>query len=167
MQILTQMFQLKFEQNIDRVMFHAFPPSCAVLSAILRDEYLTSAVRTKDGDKAGSNQTLVRDLVHFNLDLTPNSLKFLTSKMADSDPLDMYVSIPAPSESSIIRNFLRKAILKLQDHLSQLDRCKILDQRHMRCSRRSKSTNQRIATVVKKTCAGQGCGFKPTTVVIR
>ena len=62
MQILTQMFQLK---------------------------YLTSAVRTKDGDKAGRNQTLVRDLVHFNLDLTPNSLKFLTSKMADSDPLDM------------------------------------------------------------------------------
>ena len=29
-------------------------PSRAVLSAILRDEYLTSAVRTKEGDKAGS-----------------------------------------------------------------------------------------------------------------
>ena len=36
------------------VMF--FSPSRAVLSAILRDEYLTSAVRTKEGDKAGSNQ---------------------------------------------------------------------------------------------------------------
>ena len=31
-------------------------PSRAVLSAILRDEYLTSAVRTNQGDKAGSNQ---------------------------------------------------------------------------------------------------------------
>ena len=31
------------------VMF--FSPSRAVLSAILRDEYLTSAVRTKEGDK--------------------------------------------------------------------------------------------------------------------
>ena len=30
------------------VMF--FSPSRAVLSAILRDEYLTSAVRTKEGD---------------------------------------------------------------------------------------------------------------------
>ena len=37
------------------VMF--FSPSRAVLSAILRDEYLTSAVRTKEGDKAGSNQS--------------------------------------------------------------------------------------------------------------
>ena len=36
------------------VMF--FSPSRAVLSAVLRDEYLTSAVRTKEGDKAGSNQ---------------------------------------------------------------------------------------------------------------
>ena len=34
-----------------------FSPSRAVLSAILRDEYLTSAVRTKEGDKAGSNQS--------------------------------------------------------------------------------------------------------------
>ena len=35
------------------VMF--FSPSRAVLSAPLRDEYLTWAVRTKEGDKAGSN----------------------------------------------------------------------------------------------------------------
>ena len=33
-----------------------FSPSRAVLSAILRDEYFTSGVRTKEGDKAGSNQ---------------------------------------------------------------------------------------------------------------
>ena len=48
-----------------------FSPSRAVLSAILRDEYLTSAVRTNQGDKAGSNQPQVRDLVHFKLGLTP------------------------------------------------------------------------------------------------
>ena len=43
------------------VMF--FSLSLAVLSAILRDEYLTSAVRTEEGDKAGSNQPPVRDPV--------------------------------------------------------------------------------------------------------
>ena len=45
------------------VMF--FSPSHAVLSAILRDEYLTKAVRTKEGDKAGSNQQLAHEQVHF------------------------------------------------------------------------------------------------------
>ena len=54
------------------VMF--FLLSRAVLSAILRDEYLTSAVRTKEGDKAGSNQPLVRDPVQFKLELTPTYL---------------------------------------------------------------------------------------------
>ena len=54
------------------VMF--FSPSRAVLSAILRDEYLTSAVRTKEGDKAGSNQPPARDPVQFKLELTPNYL---------------------------------------------------------------------------------------------
>ena len=43
------------------VMF--FSPSRAVLSSTLRDEYLTSAVRTEEGDKAGSNQPPVRDPV--------------------------------------------------------------------------------------------------------
>ena len=47
------------------------PPSRAVLSAILRDEYLTPAVRTKEGDKAGSNQPPARDPVQFKLELTP------------------------------------------------------------------------------------------------
>ena len=46
----------------------------AVLSAILRDEYLTSAVRTKEGDKVDSNQPPTRDLVHFKLQLTPDFL---------------------------------------------------------------------------------------------
>ena len=40
-----------------------FSPSRNVLSAILRDEYLTSEVRTKEGDKAGSNQSPARDPV--------------------------------------------------------------------------------------------------------
>ena len=33
-----------------------FSPSRAALSPILRDEYLTSAIRTKKGEKPGSNQ---------------------------------------------------------------------------------------------------------------
>ena len=47
-----------------RVMF--FPPSRAILSAILREEYLTSAVRTKEGDKAGSNQPPASDPVQLS-----------------------------------------------------------------------------------------------------
>ena len=52
------------------VMF--FSRSRAVLSAILRDEYLTSEVRTNQGDKAGSNQPAAGHLVHFKLGLTSN-----------------------------------------------------------------------------------------------
>ena len=52
------------------VMF--FPPSRAVLSTILRDEYLTSVARTTEGDKAGSEQPQGRDPVQFKLELTPN-----------------------------------------------------------------------------------------------
>ena len=39
-----------FEENVNRVMCYGFffSPSRAVLSAILRDEYLTLAVRTKE-----------------------------------------------------------------------------------------------------------------------
>ena len=51
-----------------------FLPSRAVISVILRDEYLTLAVRTKEGDKAGSNQPPARDPVQFTLKLTPNYL---------------------------------------------------------------------------------------------
>ena len=49
-----------------------FSPSRDVLSTILRDEYLTSAVRTNQGDKVGSNQPPASDLVYFKLELTPN-----------------------------------------------------------------------------------------------
>ena len=55
-------------------MRHFFSPSRAVLSAFFRDEYLTSAVRTKEGDKAGSNQPPARDPVQLKLELTPNYL---------------------------------------------------------------------------------------------
>ena len=40
------------------VMFSFAVPCC--LSAILRDEYLPSVVRTKEGDKTGSNQPPAR-----------------------------------------------------------------------------------------------------------
>ena len=45
-----------------------FSPSRAVLSAILRDEYLPSAVRTKERDKAGSNQPPARDPIYAGTD---------------------------------------------------------------------------------------------------
>ena len=74
MQNLKHIFQSKFEENVNWVMCHVFSPSRAVLSAILRDEYLTSAVRTREGDKAGSNQPPARDPVQFKLKLMPNYL---------------------------------------------------------------------------------------------
>ena len=49
-----------------------FVPFCPVLSALLREEYLTSVARTKQGDMAGSNQQPVRDLVHFKPEPTQN-----------------------------------------------------------------------------------------------
>ena len=134
------------------VMF--FSPSRAVLSAILRDEYLTSAVRTKEGDKAGSNQPPARDPVQFKLELTPN---YLISYLENTGfRSTRYVSIPHPNESSILR---------LQDQLSQHDRYKNLNQRHLRYARRFKSTSQRIATV--GSSKPQGCGFELPTVAIR
>ena len=79
------------------VMF--FSPSRAVLSAILRDEYLTSAVRTK-GDKAGSNQPPARDQVQFTLEPTPN---YLISYLENTGSRSTrYVSMPHPNESSIL-----------------------------------------------------------------
>ena len=87
------------------VMF--FSPSRAVLSAILRDEYLTSAVRTKEGDKAGSNQPPARDPVQFKLDLTPNCFISYLGKTGSRST--RYVSMPHPNESSILPKFLEKS----------------------------------------------------------
>ena len=65
------------------------------------------------------------------------------------------------------QNFSRKAILRLQDQLSQHDRCKNLNQRHLRYARRFKSTNQHIATVgssKQQPCPAQGCLFGRDTL---
>lgn len=51
-----------------------FLPSQAVLSAILLNEYSTSVAKTKEADKAGSNQLPACDLVH--LELTTNYTVF-------------------------------------------------------------------------------------------
>ena len=88
-------------------MCHVFSPSRAVLSVILRDEYLTSAVRTKEGDKAGSNQPPARDPVQFKLELTPN---YLISYLENTGSRSTrYVSMPHPNESSILPKFLEKS----------------------------------------------------------
>ena len=88
-------------------MCHVFSPSRAVLSAILRDEYLTSAVRTKEGDKAGSNQPPARDPVQFKLELTPN---YLISYLENTGSRSTrYVSMPHPNESSVLPKFLEKS----------------------------------------------------------
>ena len=87
------------------VMF--FSPSCAVLSVILRDDYLTSAVRTKEGDKAGSNQPPACDPVQFKLELTPNHLiSYLENTGSRSTK---YVPMPQQNESSILPKFLEKS----------------------------------------------------------
>ena len=83
-----------------------FSPSRAALIPILRDEYLTSAIRTKKGEKPGSNQPPACNLVHFKLELTPNYLiNYLENAGSQSA---RYVSMPAPSESSILPKFLEK-----------------------------------------------------------
>ena len=80
------------------VMF--FSLSLAVLSAILRDEYLPSAVRTEEGDKAGSNQPPARVPVQFTLELTQN---YLICYLENTGSRSIrYVSMPQPNESSIL-----------------------------------------------------------------
>ena len=75
----------------------SFSPSRAGLSAVLRDEYLTSAVRTKEGNKAGSNQPPARDPVQFTLELTPNYLiSYLENTGSRSS---RYVSMPTVGSS--------------------------------------------------------------------
>ena len=88
-------------------MSHFFSPSRTVLSAILRDESLISAVRTKEGDKAGSNQPPARDPVQFKVELKPN---YLISYLENTGSRSTrYVSMPHPNESSILPKFLEKS----------------------------------------------------------
>ena len=75
---------------------------------------------------------------------------------------------PIQMRAQSLQNFSRKAILKLQDQLSQHDRCKSLNQRHLMYACRFKSTNQRIATVGSskpQPCPGQGCLFGRDTLI--
>ena len=126
-------------------MLYFFSPARAVLSAILREEYLTSAVRTEEGDKAGSNQPPARDLVHFKLQLTPD---FLISYLENTSCRSTRCRSPylRRVRAQSFQNFSRKATLKLQDQLSRHHRCKILEQRHLRYACRSKSANQRVTS---------------------
>ena len=83
-----------------------FAPSSAVLRAILRDEYLTSAVRTNQGDKAGSNQSPARELVHFKLELTPNQWNSHLKNTSIRSIRD--VPIPSPNLSLNSQNFTER-----------------------------------------------------------
>ena len=84
-----------------------FSPSCAVLSAISQDEYLTFSVRTKEGDKAGNNQPPAHDPVQLKLELMPN---YLISYLENTGSRSTrYVSMPHPNESSILPKFLEKS----------------------------------------------------------
>ena len=74
------------------------------------------------------------------------TINFLPWKIPAPDPLDMY-PCPIRMRAQSFQNFSRKVILKLQDQLSQHDRCKNLNQRHLRYARRFKSTSQCIATI--------------------
>ena len=87
------------------VMF--FSPSRYVLCAILGDDYLTSVVRTKQEDKACSNQRPARDLVHFRLELTPNQWNSHLKNTSIRSTRD--VSMSDPSESSVLPKFLKKS----------------------------------------------------------
>ena len=85
------------------------------------------------------------------------TILFLTSEIPARDRLDMYPCLIRMRAQSF-QNFSRKAILKLQDQLSQHDRCKNLNQRHLSYARRFKCTNQRIATKQTSLC-GVGLWF--------
>ena len=107
--------------------------------AILWDEYLTSAVRTNEGDKAGSNQQLAHEQVHFKMELGP---KYLISFLKNTGCHAM----PAPSESSILPKSLEKndpEVARPATWSVQNSRPKAFEV----CAS-IQSTNQRIATVV-------------------
>ena len=75
---------------------------------------------------------------------------------------------PIRMRAQSFHNFSRKAILKLEDQLSQHDRCKKLNQRHFRYARLFKSTNQRITTVGSskpQPYPAQGCLFGRVTLI--
>ena len=106
-------------------------------------------VRTK-GDKAGSNQPPTRDPVHFKLELMPKvTIEFRGLETPTSDRWD---TSPCSCQTSTqsLQNLQRKAILELQEQLSQHDLCKL---------RISNSTGQEFCPdhVEKAACS---CNFR-------
>ena len=84
---------------------------------------------------------------------------FSKSCSATFGQVDMY-PCPIRMRAQSFQNFVREGILKFQDQISQNDRCKNLDQRHLRYARGFKSTNHRIATIGSskpQPCPTQGC----------
>ena len=107
MQNLEQILNESLKKTLTESCVMFFSPSRAVLSVIFRNEYLTSAVRTKELDKAGSNQPPVSDPVQFKLELTPNCLiSYLENTSSRST---RYVSMLHLNESSILPKFLEKS----------------------------------------------------------
>ena len=147
-----------------RIMF--FPLSRAILSAILREEYLTSAVRTKEGDKAGSNQPPARDPVQFKLELTPNYLiSYLENTGSQST---RYVSMPHPNESSILPKFLEKSDPEVACKTSFLNMTGAkISTKGIWGMRVDSNPPISVSRPNKHPCAGQGCGFELSTVAIR
>ena len=95
----------------------------------------------KEGDNKRQAAISCRHVTWSNLSWNwHQTVKFLTSKVLAPDPLDMSLCLRQVRSQSL-QNFSRKAILKLQDQLSQHDQCKILNQRHLRCVHQSKFTN--------------------------
>ena len=144
-----------------------FSLSLPVLSPILQDEYLTSAVRTKEGDKAGSNQPSACDPAQFKLELVPNySISYLENTGSRSTK---YVSMPHPNESSFLPKFHEKSDPEVaRPAFSTYDQCKNLNQRHLRYARWFKSTNQRITTVGRskpQPFPAKGCLFGRNTLI--
>ena len=123
-----------------------------VLSAILVDEHLTSVVGTKEEDKAGCDQLLARDLVHFKLELTPN---YLNSYLKNTGCWSTgYVSKLALSESSILPKFLEKSNPEVaRPAFSTWSVQNSRSIRHLRYAPRSNSTSQ------SKNLCRAGLGF--------
>ena len=143
-----------------------FSPSRAVLSAILQDEYLTSAVRTKQGDKAGSNQLPARDRVQFNLQQTPN---YLISYLENTGSRSTrYVSMPHPNESSILPKFLEKSDPEVaRPAFSTWPVQKSQPKAFEVCASIQIHAPISVSRPNKHPCPGQGCGFELPTVAIR
>ena len=141
-------------------------PSHAVLSAILGDDYLTSEVRTKEGDKAGSNQPPARDPVQFKLELMPN---YLISYLENTDSWSTrMICIHAPSEWELNPSKIswEKQSWRCETSFLNITGAKISTKGIWgMCVDSNPSIS--VSRPNKHPCAGQGCGFELPTVAIR